>query len=177
MMEVEQLRAELEVLRADVATVKELVKMMTGKDYDTASAAANALVKIIEEYRAHDAQEYLEDSAIALNEAYGGDWSQFTDEQLREALALEEKLSQYDHSARVDGMVEWYEKTADEPINVYDERDLYEEKIAQLLERDYGLTLNDIDEQFIENAFKDGQKPADFVNWYGEAYDLEKINR
>jgi len=52
----------------------------------------------------------------------------------------------------------------------------WERKVIKLFKKTYGLDKNDFyDRTRLKNAFEDGDSPEEYVEWYGEKYDLDEI--
>jgi hypothetical protein len=49
-------------------------------------------------------------------------------------------------------------------------------EVGRLINTQYGLTLNDVDESQIQTAWESNDTPQEFVDWFGDKYDLVRLD-
>lgn len=51
-----------------------------------------------------------------------------------------------------------------------------ESKVEELLQKMYGIGIDDIDSHLVENMILDGEDPEAIVDYIAEKYDLDRID-
>lgn len=52
----------------------------------------------------------------------------------------------------------------------------WKEDVKRIMLERYGLQENDIGDEYIESSFNSGETPEAFADYYGEKFDLDRID-
>ena len=54
----------------------------------------------------------------------------------------------------------------------------FQSEVAKLMKQQYGLDRNDFDDdgEQTKNSFKGKESPQEFVDWYAQRYDMDRID-
>jgi hypothetical protein len=66
---------------------------------------------------------------------------------------------------------ETFKMTANQSLPFFE----YRAAVEKLLEKLYGITINDVDEKSVQKAYQHGESPDEYVQWIAAKFDLVRI--